>query len=578
VAAPPEASSTEPVSPSLGRRCGAGVGVVLALFVWLVWPGLRENTPTVDEFAHVPAGYAYWQGAPLDVYQNSPPLTRLLVAAPLAFIEPSPQIDLGLAEGARGSKKAWLLAREFMESNRARYFECFFRARLVVLGLAVLEALVLFAWSSHWFGPRGGLFSVFLYCLSPEVLAHGGLATTDLALSLFFLTALFFWSLFLEGPRLRLLLATALACAAASLTKYSGPILIPLFVLVAALAAPRGRRLIAGAAGAMTASATLGLALLALYGPGQFPTRLRELPCFSQLGRQAAGSALGMVALPLPRAYVAGFDAQLKDAEATASYLFGEWGPGRRYYYLVALAVKTPIPILAFLVAPWLLRRSSGTTAKRHPVVATVLVPAAVYLASVSASSLQVGVRYVFPAYVVALVSAGAVPAIVSSYRNARGRLAFGLLCGWLLVAVVGARPHFLPYFNEAAGGKGGGDRILIDSNIDWGQDLGRLAPYLRSRNLTGPVDLAYFGHVDPALYGIDWRPAPMAPPAPGVHRPLTIVSVNFVHGHAYALDYARPPVPVPPNAYRWLEAYTPVDRVGGSLLVYELTDERRRR
>ena len=54
-------------------------------------------------------------------------------------------------------------------------------------------------------------------------------------------------------------------------------------------------------------------------------------------------------------------------------------------------------------------------------------------------------------------------------------------------------------------------------------------------------------------------------------------MSVNFVHGYAYALDYARPRVDVPPNSYRWLEGYEPIDRVGGSLLVYQLTDDRRR-
>ncbi len=195
----------------------------------------------------------------------------------------------------------------------------------------------------------------------------------------------------------------------------------------------------------------------------------------------------------------------------------------------------------------------------------------------VSASNLQIGIRYILPAYVLLLVYAGALAEILVQRWNTWARPTFLVLGGWLLAAIVLARPHFLPYFNEV-GGAMGGDWILIDSNVDWGQDLGRLAPYLRTKNVSGPVDLAYFGHVDPGLYGIDWRPAPLDPPQPGARRPLTVISVTFRRGGAYSLTYADPPVQIPANSYRWLEDYEPVDRVGRSLLIYELNEEHRKR
>ena len=42
------------------------------------------QTPTIDEFAHLPAGLAHWKLHRLDLYAKSPPLWRLWLAAPVA--------------------------------------------------------------------------------------------------------------------------------------------------------------------------------------------------------------------------------------------------------------------------------------------------------------------------------------------------------------------------------------------------------------------------------------------------------------------------------------------------------------
>ena len=73
----------------------------------------------------------------------------------------------------------------------------------------------------------------------------------------------------------------------------------------------------------------------------------------------------------------------------------------------------------------------------------------------------------------------------------------------WTVVGAARIHPHYLAYFNQIAGGPRGGARYLLDSNIDWGQDLKGLADYLKKEDMPGPVYVGYFGHDAPKLYGI---------------------------------------------------------------------------
>jgi len=77
-------------------------------------------------------------------------------------------------------------------------------------------------------------------------------------------------------------------------------------------------------------------------------------------------------------------------------------------------------------------------------------------------------------------------------------------------VSFVVATPGYLSYFNFAAGGARGGWRYLLDSNIDWGQDLLRLRAFM-DENDVDRIHLAYFGTADPLAYGIDYSKVVMA-------------------------------------------------------------------
>jgi hypothetical protein len=135
--------------------------------------------------------------------------------------------------------------------------------------------------------------------------------------------------------------------------------------------------------------------------------------------------------------------------------------------------------------------------------------------------------------------------------RGARA-IAAVALTGSCFVSCALATPRYLSYFNVAAGGPRGGAKHLVDSNIDWGQDLPRLKRWMDARRVKD-IDLAYFGTADPHAYGIEFRKValymdffpdlPVVGPQPGRYL---AASVTFLEGiyldadRAFATEIVR--------------------------------------
>ena len=147
------------------------------------------------------------------------------------------------------------------------------------------------------------------------------------------------------------------------------------------------------------------------------------------------------------------------------------------------------------------------------------------------------------------------------------------LLCvAWNAFEAVRIAPYDLAYFNPFAGGPEAGPRYLSDSNIDWGQSAKALKRYVDQAGVPA-IYCAYAGNVDPWDYGVRYQyvPGPRNPPRSqqrgflmpgGAPRELLAVSVMTAQG-LYLSDA---------QAYDWLKYRTPIDRVGHSLLIYDIT------
>jgi hypothetical protein len=278
---------------------------------------------------------------------------------------------------------------------------------------------------------------------------------------------------------------------------------------------------------------------------------------------------LGKLPVPLPRDYLLGIDAQRRMMEARHPvYLDGRWSEtGFGDYFLKCLAYKLPHAAQGLLVCGLLFAVFPGRVDRDGGTQALLALPPALVLAVASGPGMQLGVRYLLPAFPFLFLLAGQA-ARWFDRAHFPLRTALVAVLGLALPFSLRQHPQHLAYFNELAGGPLGGREHLLDSNLDWGQDLGELRRYL-DREQIDEIGLAYFGMVPPARAGIRYH-IPTLPPAPGWYA----VSANFLQGRPHTIRYPDGTIrSADIGEFAWFHAFSPVARIGSSIDVFHLTE-----
>jgi hypothetical protein len=228
------------------------------------------------------------------------------------------------------------------------------------------------------------------------------------------------------------------------------------------------------------------------------------------------------------------------------------------YFFPTALVLKTPLTVL-------ILAGIGCVAALRTKARAVAFAPALcclVILAACLASHLNTGLRYLlclFP-----MLSIAAAQGVMFLWERARLRPLAAVLLLWLTISSLRAHPDYIPYFNELAGTHP--ENILVDSDLDWGQDMKRLVWKLRDLKVDH-VYLAVQWSGDDAKIGL--------PAWDGLdpYRPVTgWVAISFTQMRLFGLMLARQMGRSEP-AYAWLDRYQPAARVGKSILLYHIPD-----
>ncbi len=541
----------------LAAACALLAGLVLQSSV-----AARRDSVTIDEFVHLPVGLDAIYRGDFSADPINPPWARIIAATSLLAHPPA------FAPAAGTSH--WGLGYELMRRNPDDYHAIFVRARSAIIVLASLLGILVFVWATELYGWGAGLAALWMFCLSPNILAHSHLVTLDLSGALGFVaTAYVTWRL-LERPVWSRALLVGAVLGAAILLKLSGLVLAAVLLLLVVIAAlyERGesRPRVLGWLGLLAVIATTSLFVLNLgYG---FDGSLSPL-ITTTLDPQGSLAALAQrwpwLRLPLPRPFINGVDMVLnvgRDQEPSF-FLAGELSSqGWWYYHLTAFAMKTPLPTVvlsSFATLAWLLGRSRG---RRDY---CIFVPVVMLFAANSAfNSLQIGVRHVLPAYPLLFIGSAAYIARALAAHSSAARLLVGIALVWIVVASASVAPRYLQYFNLLAGGPEAGHRMLIDSNIDWGQDLIRLREYMDDEGLEA-INLAYFGRVHPSVYGVRFAPLER-----GRSHGKTAISATFLMGRPYFWYHGGRMRWVPSNTYTWLQSSEPIARVG-AMFIYDL-------
>lgn len=527
---------TSRVTPRVWWRATAAAITIAAAVA--IWSTARVFSGTVDEPAHIAAGMQWLTSGRYDYDLQHSPIARIAAAI-------GPYLH-----GARSTNAAEIYDEGAAILGRGpHYVAMLASARHGEMIFLLLLTLATWGWGVRLAGEMGGAAAVFLLLANPNILAHAGLATTDIACAAtttIALLAAVWWIERVSWWR------TVAIGAAVGLAVSSG----------------------------FSAIGFLGVSFAAVYALRGFAERrwaVSEMLSVSEQIAMVIGSVLvaclvvwaayrfdvgpmqpGSLAVPAP-AFVNGVRRfLLHGGSGHPTFLLGT--PGNRgwwYYFPVTLLVKTPIPLLLTTIL--------GTAVAAHRVCderdgrhAAPIAAAAAILGLSMAVRVDLGIRLILPVYpLLAITGAQAIAELWQRRARASERAVVIALAAWMAIIPIRAHPDHLAFFNPLAGDHP--EHVLVDSNLDWGQDLYRLRDTIVARGIHDSVFVAYFGTADLSAAGV-----PNARVL-GLHEHRTgwiAASETYLAGEWVG------------HAYDWLLAYPEAARIGPSMRLWHITTD----
>ncbi len=491
---------------------------ILLLFVFIVLAvsSMLQKSGTCDEIAHhIPAGVIFLTKGDLKMDTSQPPLSRYIVAAPVVFLL-KPHMPDDRQQWRREDRGAFGRDFFFKYNNQAR--KMLFVSRLIIVLIGVLCAVVLFIWSRQLYGGLTALLSLFLYCFSPNILAHSRLATTDMVATFFILLSFYTFWRFVNNSNTKNLILSGICLGLAQLSKYSTLILYPIFLILFTIALPKIER-IRGKEIFLKILLVFLISIIVVWAGYGFRAEpilkdtLRAEEKLEFINTKAEGllpfwdakleSKLEnfLISFPMPLGeYIIGVLGTLRHScEGHPTYFLGRWSSkGNILYFIIAFLIKTPIPTLLFLLTGLFISIKKKLSINEY----FLILPAFIYFMVALPTNLQIGLRHILPIYPFCIIIAAR---SVYLLRYRFFKFIIPAFCLWYLFCSLSIWPNYLSYFNEFIGGPRNGWKYLRDSNIDWGQDLPALSKYMAENDIK-EITLEYFGQDNPAAYGINFK------------------------------------------------------------------------
>lgn len=599
------------------------VVAVMAISLTLSIASLWGDSIIVDEVPHIGAGYSYLVKRDMRLNPEHPPLAKDLAALPLLFLKLK-QTAFKSEFWQTDINGQWNFGRQliFGSGNNADLIA--HAAKITMVVFFVLAAILIYKWAKLLYGNAGGLIALTLFAFSPTVIAHSRFVTTDVPALFGVLLATYCLIQHFKTSTRKSLFIAGLAFGVALLLKFSTFLLVPYFLLLAMAYGLINIHNKFRAAGQMVWCAikifVIGFVLVVwpvyyFHTVGYPPERqYRDTQSLlsSYGNRKFADPVVWASNKPILRA-VAHYGLGLLMVNQRAiggntTYFLGEVSRfGWQHYFPIVYFLKESLAwwtmvLIAVLYAAWQwkypikewVNRGYHWVRKNFDEFA-MLLWLIIYWGLSIYSTLNIGVRHLLPVYPFAIILvSGQLAKIVSRHRNSGKTysaevvnikngsertpkfyiLIFTLciLLGWYILETIRVYPYFLTYFNQIAGGPAGGHRYVVDSNLDWGQDLKRFSDWVKENNVS-KIELDYFGWADPYYYLRDryiWTNSTKYRDANDFKARnqsdgWLAVSATFLMGSQGPYDD-----PKDPN-YLWLNSYRPVTVIGNSIFVYRI-------
>lgn len=571
------------------RQINVKWSVILLLLIHaglLVW-GATKHSPNLNEPAHLVAGVSHWKFDRFELYRVNPPLIRMVAALPV--LASDAKFDWNGFYETPGARPVFNLGVAFIKANGEKSFWYFTIARWICVPFSLLGGFICYLWAKELYGQIAGIFTLALWCFSPNILAHAQFFTPDCGASALGITAVFFFWKWLKNPNWESTITSGLVLGLAELTKTTWIILFGLYPLIWLIwmISQKSENLISLKKQTLQLFCVLLLGLYVLNLGYGFEGSFMKLKKYQFVSHSLTGNEeykkdtqleltnrftdcwFGEIPVPLPKNYVLGIDVQKKDFEnfGRESYLRGEFREqGWWYYYLYALAIKIPIGYwiifcLASLHAFY--HGSSNKTVWQDKIL--LIAPSLTILFIVSSQTgFNHHMRYVLPIIPFAFIWMGQ-SALWIVEKNKIAALVTTMSLVWSIGNSLWIYPHCLSYFNEIVGGPMNGHNHLINSNIDWGQDLLFLKEWIEKHPEAKPIQICYYGDFEPKHLGMNYELPPINAkqnsefqPPPGWYA----ISVNYLRGYGWKQ---------PKDGFSYFQRYEPVATAGYSIYIFHI-------
>lgn len=565
------------------------IGAVVLLLLFLI-SGLfyaATNSITSDEKTHITTGYINLRFHDYRFNIEHPPFIKQLAALPLLFVKlnfPFEIYRVSVPDDIVKIQNAFL----YKIGNDLDFM--LFLSRIPNILISLILGLFIYLYSKKINGIFAAFISLLLFVLSPLFLTHSSLVTMDTTISCFYFSAIYYLMRYFDTEKYFFLAGVAVFTGLSFISKFSGLLLIPVIHLLVFMRSfypvqePKKitlknwiKNLIIFLpflifSVSYKKSFRLIMPAFAIYIISYLFYNKKTL--FSKInfvGRSLLiimASAFVLVILDYTnyswfpfhsatKAYFKGFSYFEGHAQyGQDSYLLGvnSKAGGWWYYFPLAIFFKEPfITLLFFLLG------MAGLCMKREKILtkAVLVLPAFVYLfIAMFINKLNIGIRHILPVYPFLFVMAGYSVFII---RNSKAmKYLLSILIFILAIDVLGSYPAHLPYFNRLIGGARSGYKFLGDSNIAWGQDWKRLKRYIEKNNIDKITADAAFSY-DKVC---DYYRIP--------YRYLTKEEETIPLKGYYVIETTA----FPAKRIKWLDKIKCVGWVGGSLLIYNITED----
>lgn len=570
----------------MGNKLKILVLVLLAATFLLPFFSAQNFSAASDEITHLPSGYSYWKTGLVELNPQHPPLVKLMAGLPLLFM----QLKFNPRDPSLVGplKNEWQFGWNLLFGNQAD--KLLFWGRLPIMLLSLLLGWYVFKWASEMFVPvpdvapprverlfqnsssgknyLAGLLSLFIYAFMPVIIANAQFVTTDLPVTaLSFIALYYLWKFFKTNWR-RYLIFSGLFLGLALGSKFSAVLLLPIMavLILVHLWSKRPDPEVELAFGKQfRGTDAQRVSVQSRHRDGWETKTTQALKLFSAVLGLSFGVIYLIYLMPLDLSfYLKGLKTVYADWDSSYKfYLNGNFSTGGWWYYFpAAFLMKTPLPaLLAFGLAAVMYKKYKISFQDK----AFIFVPLVVFLLMTMWKAGNISLRYLLPVYPFLILYAGGLTETVSlKWGTLKDKIILtgaGILAVWYLFSALHIYPDYLAYFNELAGGPANGYKHLDDSNLEWGQDLKRLATY--QKQYPEMKILYSWDYSNPDYYGVK-NVLPKKPES--FLNPSGRYAVN-VH---YLVRLQELSQRFNNKGLNWLSLYKPVDKIGYSFFVYQ--------